>query len=187
MKKAAASQKCRGQRISTQELITEAQQRLEECGVSNHQRAFFVRLSAEAVVGNKNPLFAQQQPKKPKSAQNEYWTEAYAIVLQFLKENDLTFTLETILIERPDVPKTEHSATINALKRLVKVSKSSSCASFNDRVQKIGDSGSGSGKRPASHSSSNKPKPPPRGKGKAKAKPAPAKPAAGPEWSDPDD
>jgi hypothetical protein len=190
MKKAAVSQKCRGQRISTQELITEAQQRLEECGVSNHQRAFFVRLTAEVLVGNRNPLFAQQQPKKPKSVQNVYWVQAYAIALQFLKELDLKLTLETILIERPDVPAGDRSLTGNTLTRLVQLGQSSSNASFGERADKAGKSGSSAGKRQSSQSSqssSSKPKPPARGKGKAKAKPAPTKGKSGDDWSDPDD
>jgi hypothetical protein len=187
MKKANIAQKCRGQRISTQELIAEAQQRLEECGVSNHQRALFVRLTAEVLVRNRNPLFAQQQPKTPKSVQNAYWIQAYAIALQFLKELDLKFTLETILIERPDVPAGDQSVTGNVLKRLVQVSQSSSNASFTNRVQTSGKSGSSAaGPGPGSESSSSKPKPP-RGKGKAKAKPAPAKRPPNDEEIDPDD
>jgi hypothetical protein len=188
MKKASISQKCRGQRISTQELITEAQQRLEECGVSNHQRAFFVRLTAEVLVGNRNPLFAQQQPKKPKSVQNASWVQAYAIALQFLKELDLKLTLETILIERPDVPAGDRSLTGNTLKRLVQISQSSSNASFGERVDKAGKTGPSAGKRQAAASSASKPKAPPRErKGKAKAKPASTKARPADEWSDPDD
>jgi hypothetical protein len=155
--------------------------------VSNHQRAFFVRLTAEVLVGNRNPLFAQQQPKKPKSVQNASWIQAYAIALQFLKELDLKLTLETILIERPDVPAGDRSLTGNTLKRLVQVSQSSSASSFNARVDKIGTSSSSAGKKSASQSSSSKPKPPARGKGKAKAKPAASKAPPADDLSDPDD
>jgi hypothetical protein len=169
MKKAS---KCRGQRISHTELVAESQQRLKECGVSNHQRAYFIRLVAEAVAGNPNPLFAQQQPKKPKSVQTTAWVQAYAIALQYLKELDLRLTLEAVLIERPDVPGTNVSGISNELIRLL--SRSGSNASFGDRVQHIGS------QPPPSKPKQSRPAKvaPKSGRGKGKVDV---------EWSDPDE
>jgi hypothetical protein len=129
MTKTPVSQKCRGQRISRRDLILESKQRLTECGVDNRQHAYYSRLLAEAVTGNPNPLFAQRQPKKPKSAETVAWKEAYAIAIQFLKDFALNETLTTLKVERPWVIKYKCKLNLS----LAHISGSASVASISSQ------------------------------------------------------
>jgi hypothetical protein len=97
-----ASLKCRGQRISHAELVAESKQRFKECGVDCHQRALFINLLGGEVVGHPDRLFSQQQPRNPKSGGTSVaWTEAYALVVGFLRERGLVLTVDTVEHERP--------------------------------------------------------------------------------------
>jgi hypothetical protein len=129
MKKGPLSEKCRGQRISRRDLILESKERLKECGVDNRQHAYYSRLLAEAVVGNPNPLFAQRQPKKPKSAETVAWKEAYAIAIQFLKDFQLNETLTALKVERPGVIKYKCKLNLS----LAHISGSASVASISSQ------------------------------------------------------
>jgi hypothetical protein len=129
MTKTPVSQKCRGQRISRRDLVLESKQCLKECGVDNRQHAYYSRLLAEAVVGNPNPLFAQRQPKKPKSAETVAWKEAYAIAIQFLKDFDLNETLTTVKAERPWIIKYKCKLNLS----LAHISGSASVASISSQ------------------------------------------------------
>jgi hypothetical protein len=93
----------RGQRISHAELISEAQQRLRSCGVPNHERAVSLSLLAKAVSESDELILCQQKPKQPKSPATQEWRKAYGLVVTWLKEHDLPFTLETVEVERPEI------------------------------------------------------------------------------------
>jgi hypothetical protein len=131
MTTSAISGKCRGQRISRRDLVLESKQRLKECGVDNRQHAYYSRLLAESVVGNPNALFAQRQPKKPKSEENVAWREAYAIAIQFLKDFDLHETLGTVKVERPWIIKYKCKLNLS----LAHISGSASAASISSQPE----------------------------------------------------
>jgi hypothetical protein len=88
----------RGQRISDEELIVEAQKVVRECGVQNYARAEFVNLLAKLVVGNPAPVLCQLQPK-PVQKTSPAWVEAWDLVSSFAASNNLSLTLDTLNTE----------------------------------------------------------------------------------------
>jgi hypothetical protein len=134
--------KCRGQRISQAELVIESQERLRECGVPNHQRAQCLSLLTQHVVGNPNPVLCQQQPKRPrfKGALPPAWRRAYGLVLNYLKERNLEFTINTVTLERPDI--LELTSPGRPLSELVQTGITGTVARAEDRLQQIRSSAS---------------------------------------------
>ncbi|OHT05815.1 hypothetical protein TRFO_26317 [Tritrichomonas foetus] len=90
--------KYRGQRISHADLVAESRETLRQAGVGNHERAMFITELSKAVVGNKNPLLYQIQPKM-RFHTSKAWKKAYDLVFTFIAENNLEKTLETIGVE----------------------------------------------------------------------------------------
>lgn len=112
MRKQEIARKCRGQRISHGELVAEAQQKLRESGVGNHERAMFITELSKAVVGDDCPLLCQLQPKV-KIRTSAAWSRAYDLAFKFIAEHNLGFTLETINVECGDAKQRLESAINN--------------------------------------------------------------------------
>jgi hypothetical protein len=94
----ASPARLRGQRISRQELVDEAQQTLKEAGVPNYERASFANQLSKFVVGNSATIFCQLQPKitpQPSSA----WVRAYELVSSYVAGANLRLTLDTMNTE----------------------------------------------------------------------------------------
>jgi hypothetical protein len=136
----AAARKCHGQRISHTELIAESQQRVRECGVPNNQRAHCLAMLAGHAVGSENPILCQQQPKQPKSKMSLAWRKAYGLVLSFLDEKSLRFTLDTFAIERPEA--SELAIFGRTLSELVQTGIEGTESRGQERLQLIRTSGS---------------------------------------------
>ena len=88
----------RGQRISREELIEESRKTLEEAGVANNARAKFIKEVSKEVVGSRDPLYAQLQPKIIQH-DSQAWIKAFALMFQYLNDNNLTETVSTIEVE----------------------------------------------------------------------------------------
>ena len=112
MRKQEIAQKCRGQRISHAELVAEAQQKLRESGVGNHERAMFISELSKAVVGDDTPVLCQLQPKV-KIRTSAAWSRAYDLAFKFIAEHNLGMTLETINVECGDAKQRLESAIAN--------------------------------------------------------------------------
>jgi hypothetical protein len=93
-----------GQRISRDELVSEARAELERVGVTSQLRAEYISSLATVVVRNPNPLFAPHQPKvRDSNLAIRSWADAYRLSAQFLDENKLTLTRSTADVELPEM------------------------------------------------------------------------------------
>jgi hypothetical protein len=109
----ASAARLRGQRISRQELVDEAQQTLKDSGVPNYERASFVNQLAKFVVGNTAPIFCQLQPKitpRPSPA----WVHACELVSSYVAGANLRLTLDTMNTE---LHQTKHSLKVSIRSR----------------------------------------------------------------------
>jgi hypothetical protein len=91
-------QRIRGQRISHQELVAEAQAVLLRSGVKNQAQADFINLLSKVVVGNPNPIFCQLQPRIRESC-SPSWLSAWDLVSSYIAQNNLALTLDTLNVE----------------------------------------------------------------------------------------
>ncbi|KAH0793457.1 hypothetical protein GPJ56_002504 [Histomonas meleagridis] len=79
-----------------QKILKETPKMLESYGVSNQMKAQFIQHIANEVVGSDNPYFFSMQPKIKTRNTNKAWMKAYALVMNYLKENNLILTSQTI-------------------------------------------------------------------------------------------
>lgn len=77
-------------------LQKELPQTLNENGVNNKSKAQYVKMISDEVLGSTNPNFFSMQPKIKDHSNNEAWNAAYFMVRNLLKDNELSYTLETL-------------------------------------------------------------------------------------------
>jgi hypothetical protein len=94
----ALRRKVRGQRISHEDLVAEAQQVLLESGIRNYTRADFVNRLAKVVVGNDAPILCQLQPRARENC-SPSWLYAWDLVSSFVAQNNLALTIDTLNVE----------------------------------------------------------------------------------------
>lgn len=86
-------------RISQEDLKAQTTEVLKEKGANNHYQAQFYEATSHEVVGSDNPKFATLQPHPKVHEDDDAWNTAYEFVYQFLRENQMDFTLSTLEVE----------------------------------------------------------------------------------------
>jgi hypothetical protein len=107
----------RGQRISRNELIQESRDVLKNSGVRYHSRALLLSLATSEVISSEDPAFQQLHPRILERNTTP-WVNAYAIVLQYLAEHNLSITLDTAGIEKGERFPTTSDSGLTADSRL---------------------------------------------------------------------
>jgi hypothetical protein len=88
----------RGQRISHQELVAEAQAALLRSGMRSYARADFVNQLSKVVVGNRRPVLCQLQPAVREDCAPA-WLYAWDLVSSYIAHNNLALTIDTLNAE----------------------------------------------------------------------------------------
>lgn len=92
-----------------EELFRKTNDRLEKCGIPKHTQANYSYQIARYVVGNSD--FEGIQPKI-KVRKSQAWTQAFYLVLSFLKEYQMDLTSKTIKIELAKIDYPQNVPTI---------------------------------------------------------------------------
>lgn len=69
---------------------------IAKCGVKNHERAKYLNMLSKEVIGSTNSKFSALQPRIRDHSEYLEWNMAYAIVTNFLKDNNCQETLLVI-------------------------------------------------------------------------------------------
>lgn len=87
--------KSKKQVISREDLIKQSQDVLKQKGVENHSKAQYANEISKILIKNNNHIFFQQQPNVT-APKNKAWDEAFLIVLSYLKQLKLDYTVECL-------------------------------------------------------------------------------------------
>lgn len=133
-------------RLSQQELKEKTTNYMNENGADNHYKAEYYLEAAKLVVGMKDQKFFTLQPNiHHKDSKNDAWGLVFQLVIQFLKQNNMNLTIESMQKEcGGSIAQEEESIEQidEYMERLLDLSDSLASKSFKDRVSewKVEDS-----------------------------------------------
>lgn len=79
-----------------QKILKDVPPYIEKCGVKNHERAKYISMISKEVIGSDNHWFASMQPRIRDHHDYLEWNMAYAIITNYLKDNNCLQTLDVI-------------------------------------------------------------------------------------------
>lgn len=130
--------KSKKQVISREDLIKQSQDELKKKGVEFHSKAQYANEISKLLIKNQKHIFFQQQPKvtPPK---NKSWDEAYLIVIEYLKQLKMNYTIECLNREmeacKVPLPAGKSKLSITQFNK-----KSKQTKDFNSRVKEFMES-----------------------------------------------
>ncbi|EAX98659.1 hypothetical protein TVAG_403410 [Trichomonas vaginalis G3] len=126
-------------RLSQQELKDKTTKYMNDNGADNHYKAQYYLEAANLVVGMKDPKFFTLQPNTHHTDyKNQAWNIVYQLVLQFLEENNMKLTIDTITKECGSAGLPKNDSDIGSvddyMERLLDISESLASKQFQARV-----------------------------------------------------